>query len=307
MKRIITVFSSIILSMGLMVGCAPSNTSETTGGTTEAPTQTTTEAPSFDTSKEIVVISREDGSGTRGAFIDLFGIEEKTADGGKKDLTTEEAIIAKQTDIMMTSVAGDDYAIGYISLGSLNDTVKAVQIDGADATAENVKNGSYIASRPFNIATKGEPSGLTKDFIDFILSSEGQAIVGDSYISINDAATAYAGDKPSGKLVIAGSSSVSPLMEKLIEGYKAINTNAEIELQTNDSSAGMQGAIDGTCDIGMASRSLKDSEAAELKSLEIAKDGIAVIVNKNNTTTTLSKDQVKNIFTGATLNWSELG
>lgn len=290
------LFGMLALGMGMIMlatGCTSSS------GSSQS-------AEGFDKAEEIHVVSREDGSGTRGAFIELFGIEKKNDDGSKKDRTTKEAVIAKQTDIMMTNVANDLYAIGYLSLGSLNDTVKAVSIDGAAASAENVKNGSYAIARPFNIATKGEPSGITKDFVDFIFSAEGQAIVSDSYIAVDDAADAYMGSKPSGKIVIAGSSSVSPLMEKLIEKYKEINPNAQIELQANDSSSGMKAAIDGTCDIGMASRGLKDSEKEQLNSMEIALDGIAVIVHKENPIGNLSREQVEKIFIGEMMNWSEV-
>ena len=260
----------------------------------------------FDNSKSITVISREDGSGTRGAFIELFAIEQKNDDGTRKDLTTKEAIIAKQTDVMMTNISGDMYTIGYTSLGSLNETVKAVQIEGVKATADNVKNGTYPIMREFNIATKSEPTGIVKDFIDFILSGDGQIIAAQSYVPVNENAAAYLGNTPAGKIVIAGSSSVSPLMEKLIEAYKIINSDAVIELQTNDSSSGMNAAMDGTCDIGMASRELKDNEKAELTDVTIALDGIAVIVNKDNPISNLNKDQVKEIFTGNTLKWSDI-
>jgi len=289
-----TISSMLLLAMTVLslTGCA-SNTSQPGGST-------------FDTSKTINVVSREDGSGTRGAFIELFGIEVKGDDGTKKDMTTKEAVIAKQTDVMMTNIAGDRYGIGYISLGSLNDTVKAIQIDGVTASIENVKNGSYPIARPFNIATKGEPTGLAKDFIDFILSADGQAVVAKSYIAITDDAPAYSGDSPSGKIVVAGSSSVTPIMEKLKEAYLQINPNALIEIQQTDSSAGMMGAIDGTCDIGMASRELKDSELAELTATQIALDGIAVIVNNENPVTTLSTEQIRGIFTGEVTTWNEV-
>ena len=264
------------------------------------------ENSSFDATKAISVISREDGSGTRGAFIELFGIEVKGDDGSKKDMTTKEAVIAKQTDIMMANIAQDKYAIGYISLGSLGDTVKALRINGTEASAENVKNGSYPIVRPFNIATKGEPAGLAKDFIDFILSAEGQAVVSKNYIAITDDAPAYAGNKPSGKIVVAGSSSVTPVMEKLKEAYLTINANAAIEIQQSDSSAGMTGTIDGTCDIGMASRELKDSELTELTATQIAMDGIAVIVNNDNPAASITAEQVRSIFTGETTKWSDV-
>jgi len=255
----------------------------------------------FETGKDITVVSREDGSGTRGAFIELFGIEQKNDDGTKKDLTTKEAVIAKQTDVMMTNISGDKYAVGYISLGSLNDTVKAVQIEGVTPSAMNVKNGTYPIARPFNIVTNGEPTGLAKDFIDFILSADGQKVVVKSYIAIDENAPTYAESKPSGKIVVAGSSSVTPIMEKLKEAYLAVNPDAAIEIQMSDSSAGVTGTIDGTCDIGMVSRELKDSE--QLNCIRIALDGIAVIVNHENPTANLTKNQVKAIFTGETLTW----
>lgn len=260
----------------------------------------------FDASTEITVISREDGSGTRGAFIELMGIEEKGADGTKMDRTTVEAIIANKTDVMLTNVAGDPYAIGYVSLGSLNTYVRAVKIDGVEATSENIKNGSYPVARPFNIATKGEPSELAQDFINYILSAEGQTVVSDNYIEINDEAANYSGTRPAGKLVIAGSSSVSPVMEKLVEAYMQINTAADIEIQTSDSTAGMTGAIEGTCDIGMASRDLKDSELAELTPIVIAMDGIAVIVNPENPIENMTTDQVKAVFVGESITWDTL-
>ncbi len=256
-------------------------------------------------SDEITVVSRENGSGTRGAFVELMGIEEKGADGTKTDRTTTEAVIANKTDVMLTNVAGDENAIGYVSLGSLSDDVKAVKVDGVEATAENIKNGSYKVARPFNIATKAEVSDVAKDFISYIMASEGQEIVSDGYIKVDENAAAYAGTAPTGKIVVAGSSSVSPIMEKLIEGYKSVNPNAEIELQTSDSTAGMTGAIEGTCDIGMASRDLKDSEKAELTATAIAMDGIAVIVNPANAVEDISSEDIKSIFVGDKTNWNE--
>ena len=265
----------------------------------------------FDKGKDISVVSREDGSGTRGAFVELFRIEVKTPEGGKKDMTTKEAVIANKTDVMMVNIAGDPYAIGYISLGSLNDSIKALDIDGVKASAQNVKNGSYKISRPFNIATRGEPTGLAKDFISFILSREGQAVVGKSYIAVKEDAAPYAGGqtggKPTGKITVAGSSSVSPVMEKLKEAYVAKNPGAVVEVQMSDSTAGMTGAMNGTCDIGMSSRELKDSEKAKLTALAIAYDGIAVIVNNKNPLANLSNAQVKDIFTGASKTWGQVG
>ena len=258
-------------------------------------------------SDPITVVSREDGSGTRGAFIELFGVEEKDADGNKVDNTTEEAEITNNTAVMMSTVAGDVDAIGYISLGSLNDSVKAVKIDGVEATAENIKSGEYKVSRPFNSATNGEVSDVAQDFIDYILSPEGQAVIEENgYISIDDVKDAES-TQPEGKVVVAGSSSVTPVMEKLKEAYAEVNPNAEIEIQQSDSTTGMTSAIDGICDIGMASRELKDEELeAGLTSTTIANDGIAIIVNNDNPTDDLSVDQVKSIYVGETTTWGDL-
>jgi len=261
------------------------------------------------TTEDINVISREDGSGTRSAFIDLFNIEMKGDNGSRKDLTTKEAIIANKTDVMLINIAGDKYAIGYGSLGSLNDTVKALKIDDVEPSAENIKNGTYKISRPFNIATNGEPTGLTKDFIDFILSAEGQAVVATNYVAAEDNPPAYASydaaDKQK-KIVVAGSSSVAPIMEKLKEAYLKVNPDATIELQISDSTSGMTGAIEGTCDIGLASRELKDSEKDKLIGIEIALDGIVILVNNENTVDNLTSEAVREIFTGQILNWREV-
>ena len=260
----------------------------------------------FDAGKLIDVISREDGSGTRGAFVELTGVEQKI-DGKKVDMTTEDAQITNNTAVMMTTVAGDTYAIGYISLGSLNDSVKAVKVAGVEATAENVKSGAYKVARPFNIAWKEDAlSDAGRDFIAYILSSEGQAIVNaNGYVGSDDAA-AYEAAGVTGKVVVAGSSSVSPVMEKLAEAYMAANTGVEIEIQTSDSTTGMTSAMEGACEIGMASRELKEAEAAELESTAIAMDGIAVIVNNENPVEELSLEQIGAIYTGETTVWNEL-
>lgn len=267
----------------------------------------------FNNKKEITVISREEGSGTRGAFIELFGVEKKDDNGKKVDYTTDEAAITNSTAVMLTSVAGDNYAIGYVSLGSLNDSVKAVKIDGAEATVANINNGSYKISRPFNIAVKEGLSPVAQDFVNYIVSDEGQEIIAaNKYITLRqssgtDSREAYTTTKAEGKVVVAGSSSVSPVMEKLIEAYKSVNPNAKIELQTSDSTTGVTNAINGTCDIGMASRGLKDSEKAEgVNEITIAIDGIAVIVNKENPVDNLTKAQIEQIFTGNISMWSDV-
>lgn len=261
----------------------------------------------FDADSAITVISREDGSGTRGAFVELFGIEQKDANGEKVDHTVLTADITQSTGVMMTSVSQNTHAIGYISLGSLNDSVKALKIDGAEATVENIKNGSYKVSRPFNIATKENVSEVAKDFVDFILSEDGQKIVEQNgYISALDA-SAYNGTRPSGKITIAGSSSVTPVMEKLREAYLAINTNATIEINQSDSTTGVNSVINDICDIGMASRELKDSELSSgITPTVIALDGIAVIVNNKNTVDNLTVEQVRKIYMGDVTKWSDV-
>lgn len=273
-----------------------------------AGTVMTASAADFDTAAEISVFSREDGSGTRGAFIELFGIEQKDADGNKVDMTTEEAAITNSTSVMMTSVANDEYAIGYISLGSLNDTVKAVSIDGAAPSVDTVKDGSYKVVRPFNIVVKEDTlTAVDQDFINYILSADGQAVVSENgYIAL-DTQEAFESDLSEGKIVVGGSSSVSPVMEKLAEAYQEINTNAEIEIQTTDSSTGVSSTLDGTYNIGMASRELKDTETEQgAAAVKIADDGIAVIVNNDNPASDLSSDQVLAVYTGEVTTWAEL-
>ena len=293
--------------MGAMVfsmAACGSNGGSSEGGSSDSGSGSDASAPSG----TISVLSREEGSGTRGAFVELFGVEEENADGEKVDNTTVDAQVTNSTAVMMTTVAGDPQAIGYISLGSLDDSVKALKVDGADATAENVKNGTYKVSRPFNIVTNDDLSDVAQDFIDYILSSDGQAIVEkENYIAVDDAAEAYAGSSPEGNVVVAGSSSVTPVMEKLKEGYEAVNPNASIENQQSDSTTGVEQAISGVCDIGMASRELKDSETSEgITGTQIAIDGIAVIVNNENSMTDITSDQVKQIYTGEVTNWEDL-
>lgn len=286
MKRVFALGLAMTMAVGLLAGC---------GGQAAQDTE----------NNPITVVSREDGSGTRGAFIELFGIEEKNDAGEKVDHTTDTAEITNSTAVMMTTVAGNENAIGYVSLGSLNDTVKAVTIDGAEATAENIKNGTYSVARPFNIATGKEVSEVTQDFISFILSEDGQAVVEENgYISQGNKG-AFESTQAKGKIIVAGSSSITPVMEKLKEAYLAINPNATIEVQQSDSTTGMTSVMEGMCDIGMASRDLKDSElAAGLNPTVIAMDGIAVVVNKNNPVNDLTSEQVKDIFTGALTEWS---
>ena len=297
-KRFAAVAMSV-MCMGTMVACGSSGSASNDSKTGSA--------GSSSKSQTITVVSREDGSGTRGAFIELFGIEEKDASGKKVDNTTDDATITNSTEVMMTTVAGDEAAIGYTSLGALNSSIKALKVDGAEATAANVKSGTYKISRPFNIATKGTVSEVTQDFINYILSEDGQKIVeSNGYISQGNSG-AFTSNGASGKIVVAGSSSVTPVMEKLLEAYQKVNTGAKIELQESDSTTGMTAAIDGTCDIGMASRELKDSEkSAGLTNQVIALDGIAVIVNNKNSASNITSEQVKGIFTGETTDWSNV-
>lgn len=310
MKKVVGIVLAVMLVCACFVGCGASQTQETqeTPSSDVQETQETGEEAAA-VSGDITVVSREDGSGTRGAFIELFGIEEKDEAGNKVDMTTQDADITNSTSVMMTSVAGNTNAIGYISLGSLNDTVKALAIDGAEASVENIKADTYKIARPFNIATKEGLSEVAQDFISFIMSADGQAVIEDNgYIAVAENADAYQASGLSGKIVVAGSSSVTPVMEKLKEAYLALNPGVEIEVQQSDSSTGMNNAIDGICDIGMASRELKDSEIeAGLTSTVIAMDGIAVIVNNDNPISGLTSDQVKDIFTGAVTTWDEIG
>ena len=300
MKKFGAMTLTGIVLMGALAGC---------GGSSNDDTQTTQGSGSTASSMSgtINVVSREDGSGTRGAFVELFGIQTENGDE-KIDNTTASAIIANQTQVMMQNVAGDKNAIGYASLGSVNDSIKVLAIDGAEASAENVLNGTYKVSRPFNIATNGEPTGATKDFMNFILSAEGQAVVNEAgYIQVNEDAEAFTSDGSTGEITVAGSSSVTPVMEKLKEAYEAINANVDITIQESDSTTGMNYAIEGVCDIGMASRELSEEELATLTPVQIALDGIAVIVNPENPIEELSTEQVCSIFTGETTDWSEIG
>lgn len=288
-----------VLAVSAFAGCGGAGSSS--NGSSDAGS----DAAKFDASKTISVVTREEGSGTRDAFTELTGVLVKDGDN-KTDHTTASAVTINSTEAVITNVKDNEAAIGYISLGSLNDTVKALKIGGVEATADNVKSGDYAVSRPFNIAYKGELSDVAQDFVDYIMSSDGQKIVSDNgYVTVSENA-AYSGKKPSGKISVAGSSSVSPVMEKLAEAYQKVNTNAKVEIQTSDSSAGMQSAMGGTCDIGMASRDLKDEEKSALKVETIAKDGIAVIVNNANTCDDLTLDQVKSIYTGETTVWSDI-
>lgn len=299
-KKLIGAVMCALLAFGALAiaGCANNDASANSGSGSSTKT-----VPSG----QVSVYSREDGSGTRGAFVELFGIEEKDASGEKVDMTTTSASITNSTSVMMTSVSGDENGIGYISLGSLNDTVKALDVDGAQATAANVKSGEYKISRPFNIATKDTMSDAAKDFVSYIMSADGQKVVEDNgYIAVADNATAYTASGKSGKVVLAGSSSIAPVMEKLAEAYKALNPDVSIEVQQSDSTTGMNMATEGTCDIGMASRELKDSElSGGLTPTVIAQDGIAVIVNKGASISNLTSDQVKGIYVGDFTSWED--
>ena len=295
-KKVLGMVLCGVMTVGMITGCGGSDSSTTNdAGNTSA-----------DAAQEISVVSREDGSGTRGAFIELFGVEDEE-NGEKVDKTTEEATIANSTEIVMTTVAGDKNAIGYCSLGSLNDSVKGLKIDGAEPTVDNINNGSYAIARPFNIATKGEVSDIAQDFINYIMSAEGQAVITENgYIGSDDAA-AFESNGATGKVTVSGSSSVTPVMEKLKEAYTAVNSGAEIEIQESDSTTGMTDAAAGTSDIGMASRELKDSETEQgLTATTIAMDGIAVVVNLDNPTANLTSDQVKGVYVGDVTSCDEL-
>lgn len=258
-------------------------------------------------SDKITVISREDGSGTRGAFIELTGIEEKDSNGNKTDNTKKDALICKSTDVVLTQVSGDKNAIGYISFGSLNDTVKALKVEGVEPSTATIESGDYKIVRPFNIAVKDGLSDAAQDFENYILSSDGQDIIEKAgYIKIDKSAAAYASNNASGKVVVSGSSSVTPVMEKLAEAYQKANTNVTVDVQQSDSSTGIKDAINGTSDIGMASRDISDDELSQgIKSVTIAQDAIAVIVNKDNAVEDITMDEIKSIYTGSKTTWSD--
>lgn len=258
-------------------------------------------------SDKITVISREDGSGTRGAFIELTGIEEKDSNGNKTDNTKKDALICKSTDVVLTQVSGDKNAIGYISFGSRNDTVKALKVEGVEPSTATIESGDYKIVRPFNIAVKDGLSDAAQDFENYILSSEGQDIIEKAgYIKIDKSAAAYASNNASGKVVVSGSSSVTPVMEKLAEAYQKANTNVTVDVQQSDSSTGIKDAINGTSDIGMASRDISDDELSQgIKSVTIAQDAIAVIVNKDNAVDDITMDEIKAIYTGSKTTWSD--
>lgn len=277
MKKFLALLSCAVLMAATAVGCGSQN-------------------------EKITVVSREDGSGTRSAFSELMGIVKDD-----KDNTTDTAEVTNSTSVMLTTVAGNKAAIGYVSLGSLNDTVKAVKVDGVEATAENVKAGKYAVSRPFNIVTGKDLTHLAQDFISYILSTDGQAVVDEKgYISVTQG-EAYKASGQSGTLTIAGSTSVAPLMEVLADKYMALNSGVKIEIQQSGSSAGITSAVEGVCQIGMASRELKDSETAKgVTATKIAMDGIAVIVNKDNSCSEMTSDQIRKIYTGETTQWSDL-
>ena len=274
---------------------SPSIGTTTAGATTD---------PDFDTSKTINVVTRENGSGTRGAFVEIVGV----VDSEDNDAIYQEAVVQQGTNAVMSTVAGDLYGIGYISLGSLNETVKTVKVNGSEPTVENIKAGDYPISRPFNIAYKdGGLSELGQDFVNFIMSAEGQAIVAEnSLIEADDAAPAYSSSGATGDIVVGGSTSVTPAMEALAEAYMERNVDTNIEIQSTGSTAGITGVIDGNVEIGMASRELKDEEAAVLKHQAIGIDGIAIIVHNNNPIDDLSLEQVKTIYLGETTAWSEV-
>ena len=299
MRKLITSVCAAALVLTALAGCSGEGSGTQSNGSSSA--------SNFDSTKSISVVTREQGSGTRDAFVELTGLLVKDDAGNQTDTTVKSAVTLNGTQAVMSNIAGNQYAIGYISLGSLGDDVKAVSVNGVAPSAETVKDGSYVISRPFYIATQDSISDAAQDFINYILSADGQKVIEDEgYIAVSDAA-AFNSSNPSGEVVVAGSSSVSPVMEKLGEAYEAINSNVSISIQTTDSSSGMNAAKEGTCDIGMASRELKDSEKEILTGTQIAMDGIAVIVNKANTTDNLTIDQLASIFNGSTTTWDKVG
>lgn len=292
----LTKFVLSLGAVGLLAACDPAaNTDNGSEGAEGA-------------SGTISVVSREDGSGTRTAFTELTGVLAEDENGEEVDNTYSEATIQNGTEGVISTVAGDVNAIGYISLGSLNDTVRGLPVDGVEPTPENVQDGSFPIFRNFNIAWKGDLSEAAQDFINFVHSAEGQALaVEQGYIEAVTDAPAYEGDgSMTGTISVVGSTSVSPLMEVLKEEYNAVNPDVQIDITSNGSSAGMTAAIEGTADIGMASRELKDEETAELEHASIAIDGIAVIVNKGNDLDSLTLEEIRQVFTGEITDWADV-
>ena len=291
MKKLICSVMVIALVAISLVGCGSSNNSSNDSSNGNKVTG------------DITVVSREDGSGTRGAFTELLGI----VDDKENDATTESAEITNSTSVMMTTVKGNDNAIGYVSLGSLSDSVKEVTVDGIKGTAENVKSGKYKISRPFNLCYyDGKLSKLAEDLINFIMSDEGQKTVyKEGYISV-ESGKPYKASGLKGKITVAGSTSVAPLMNVIADEYKKLNPGVTIEIQESGSTAGIQSATEKAVDIGMSSRELKDDEAKTLATKKIAMDGIAVIVNKNNSIDNLTSDQIKSIYLGETTSWDHI-
>ena len=304
MKKLLVLGMAMMMLLTAFAGCS-SNDGKDQNTNGNPPSNTNSEDTSTGSDLgAISVISREDGSGTRGAFVELMGI----VDENDVDMTTSAAEISNSTSVVLQTVAGNKAAIGYISLGSLNDTVKAVEVDGVAASVDAVKDGSYTVARPFNIATKGDVSELAADFIKFIMSSDGQAVIEEEgYIAVAENAESYSASGLSGTISLAGSTSVAPVMDVLADAYKQLNPDVTIEIQQSGSSAGITSTIEGVCDIGMASRELKDSELAEgLTPTVIAMDGIAVIVNNENDVSALTSDQIKDIFLGNITEWSAI-
>lgn len=287
MKKAISILAAAVLAAAMFAGCSGENSSSGASGA-------------------ITVITREDGSGTRGAFIELTGVEKKDGEGNRSDETTLSALTSKSTDAVLTQVKGDVNAIGYISLGSMNQNVKALKIEGVEATIDNIKADKYAIARPFNIAVKGDVSDVTADFIKFIMSADGQKVIEENgYVAVSDSAEAYTPADVSGTIKINGSSSVTPVMTKLKEAYEKINDKADIEIQQTDSSTGMKTVAEGSCDIGMASRELKDTES-ELNGTTIAKDGIAIIVNPNNALDDINVETIRKIYVGEITSWENV-
>lgn len=293
-------FASIMMMLILAIGLVACNNGEESTDTSQE------NGSEFDNSAPITVVSREDGSGTRGAFTEITGILAEE-NGEEIDKTTVEAMIQNSTNGVMTAVSGDPNGIGYISLGSVNDSIKVLNVEDVVANPEDVKDGSYKLARPFNVAWSEESIGeIGQDLLEFIHSDQGQKIVEEEgYISVGEM-NPYEASNLEGNITVAGSTSVTPVMEKLTEAYIALNPNVQIDIQSTGSSAGMTSAMEGSANLGMASRELKDEELAVLSSTEIAIDGIAVIVNNENPLENLTMEQIRQIFTGEIVEWSEI-
>ena len=314
MKKATAIILACLMALTVLAACGGS---ETTAPTPHEPVQAADTKPDdptpaadpapppppaaeFDADRVIAVFTREDGSGTRSAFIEITGVG---------DDMYVEAVVQNETAQILTSVETNEAGIGYVSVGSLSDSVKALEIDGVLPSNDTIMDGTYTLQRPFLVVVTDEKKDdpLVQDFIDFMLSAQGQEISASRWTMVLSNAHTYESSGLTGLLTVGGSTSVEPLMQRLREAYIALNPGVEIEVSGGGSGTGINQATEGILDIGMSSRELRDAEKEELTDIAIALDGVAVIVNKANPINELSIEQVKEIFTGEKTRWNQIG